>query len=79
MCRLWHRNRLPKRRISIITADDAYRDKSTENDEPKAGDNIVLCGHNSLWDVANGIDPTLNRNRMNVTMITTSKEEGGHY
>ena len=61
----------------VITADDAYRDKSTENDEPKAGDNIVLCGHNSLWDVANGIDPTLHRNRMNVTMITTSKEEGG--
>ena len=61
----------------VITADDAYRDKSTENDAPKAGDNIVLCGHNTLWDVANGIDPTLHRNRMNVTMITTSKEEGG--
>ena len=61
----------------VITADDAYRDKSTENDAPMAGDNIVLCGHNSLWDVANGIDPTRNRNRMNVTMITTSKEEGG--
>lgn len=61
----------------VITADDAYRDKSTENDAPMAGDNVVLCGHNSLWDVANGIDPTLNRNRMNVTMITTSKEEGG--
>ncbi|MBF1519002.1 MAG: hypothetical protein HXN87_03255 [Prevotella pallens] len=61
----------------VITADDAYRDKSTDNDAPMAGDNIVLCGHNSLWDVANGIDPTLNRNRMNVTMITTSKEEGG--
>lgn len=61
----------------VITADDAYRDKSTDNDEPKAGDNIVLCGHNTLWDVANGIDPTLHRNRMNVTMITTSKEEGG--
>ena len=61
----------------VITADDTYRDKSTENDEPKAGDNIVLCGHNTLWDVANGVDPTLNRNRMNVTMITTSKEEGG--
>lgn len=61
----------------VITADDAYRDKSTENDAPMAGDNIVLCGHNTLWDVANGIDPTLNRNRMNVTMITTSKEEGG--
>ena len=61
----------------VITADDAYRDKSTENDAPKAGDNVVLCGHNSLWDIANGIDPTLHRNRMNVTMITTSKEEGG--
>ena len=61
----------------VITADDAYRDKSTENDVPMAGDNVVLCGHNSLWDVANGIDPTLHRNRMNVTMITTSKEEGG--
>lgn len=61
----------------VITADDAYRDKSTDNDAPMAGDNIVLCGHNTLWDVANGIDPTLNRNRMNVTMITTSKEEGG--
>ena len=61
----------------VITADDAYRDKNTENDAPMAGDNIVLCGHNSLWDVANGIDPTLHRNRMNVTMITTSKEEGG--
>lgn len=61
----------------VITADDAYRDKSTDNDAPMAGDNIVLCGHNSLWDVAHGVDPTLNRNRMNVTMITTSKEEGG--
>lgn len=61
----------------IITDDDAYRDKSTENDEPKAGDNVVLCGHNSLWDIAHGVDPTLHRNRMNVTMITTSKEEGG--
>lgn len=61
----------------VITDDDAYRDKSTENDAPMAGDNVVLCGHNSLWDVANGIDPTRNRNRMNVTMITTSKEEGG--
>ena len=61
----------------VITADDAYRDKSTANDEPKAGDNIVLCGHNTLWDIAHGVDPTLNRNRMNVTMITTSKEEGG--
>lgn len=61
----------------VITADDAYRDKSIENDAPKAGDNIVLCGHNTLWDIAHGIDPTRNRNRMNVTMITTSKEEGG--
>ena len=61
----------------VITADDAYRDKSTENDAPKAGDNIVLCGHNTLWDIAHGVDPTLHRNRMNVTMITTSKEEGG--
>lgn len=61
----------------VITDDDAYRDKSTENDAPMAGDNIVLCGHNTLWDIAHGVDPTLNRNRMNVTMITTSKEEGG--
>ena len=61
----------------VITDDDVYRDKSTENDAPMAGDNIVLCGHNTLWDVAHGIDPTLHRNRMNVTMITTSKEEGG--
>ena len=61
----------------VITADDTYRDKNTENDAPMAGDNIVLCGHNTLWDIAHGIDPTLNRNRMNVTMITTSKEEGG--
>ena len=61
----------------VITDDDAYRDKSTENDAPKAGDNVVLCGHNSLWDIAHGVDPTLHRNRMNVTMITTSKEEGG--
>ena len=61
----------------VITADDAYRDKSTDNDAPMAGDNVVLCGHNSLWDIAHGVDPTLHRNRMNVTMITTSKEEGG--
>lgn len=61
----------------VITDDDAYRDKSTENDAPMAGDNVVLCGHNSLWDIAHGVDPTLHRNRMNVTMITTSKEEGG--
>lgn len=61
----------------VITDDDTYRDKSIENDEPKAGDNVVLCGHNTLWDIAHGVDPTLHRNRMNVTMITTSKEEGG--
>lgn len=61
----------------VITDDDAYQDKSTDNDAPMAGDNIVLCGHNTLWDIAHGIDPTLHRNRMNVTMITTSKEEGG--
>lgn len=61
----------------VITDDDAYRDKSIENDDPKAGDNIVLCGHNTLWDIAHGVDPTLHRSRMNVTMITTSKEVGG--
>lgn len=61
----------------VITDDDTYRDKSIENDEPKAGDNIVLCGHNTLWDITHHIDPTLHRNRMNVTMITTSKEFGG--
>ena len=61
----------------VITDDDTYRDKSIENDEPKAGDNVVLCGHNTLWDIAHGVEPTLHRNRMNVTMITTSKEEGG--
>ena len=61
----------------VITDDETYRDKSIENDEPKAGDNVVLCGHNTLWDIAHGVDLTLHRNRMNVTMITTSKEEGG--
>ncbi len=61
----------------IITADDNYRDKSVQNDIPKAGDNVVLCGHNTLWDIAHGVEPTLHRNRMNVTMITTSKETGG--
>lgn len=61
----------------VITDDDTYRDKNIENDEPKAGDNIVLCGHNTLWDIAHGVDPTLHRSRMNVTMITTSKEVGG--
>ena len=61
----------------VITADDAYCDKNVRNDEPKAGDNVVLCGHNTLWDIAHGVEPTLHRNRMNVTMITTSKEEGG--
>ncbi|WP_455068918.1 hypothetical protein [Prevotella nigrescens] len=61
----------------IITDDDTYRDKSVDNDEPKAGDNVVLCGHNTLWDIAHGVEPTLHRHRMNVTMITTSKEEGG--
>jgi len=61
----------------VITDDDTYRDKSIENDEPKAGDNIVLCGHNTLWDITHGVDPTLHRSRMNVTMITTSKEIGG--
>ena len=61
----------------VITADDAYCDKNVRNDEPKAGDNVVLCGHNTLWDIAHGVEPTLHRHRMNVTMITTSKEEGG--
>lgn len=61
----------------VITADDNYRDKSVQNDIPKAGDNVVLCGHNTLWDIAHGVEPTLHRHRMNVTMITTSKEEGG--
>lgn len=61
----------------VITDDDTYRDQSVDNDVPKAGDNVVLCGHNTLWDIAHGVDPLLYRNRMNVTMITTSKEEGG--
>nr|DAN20189.1 MAG TPA: tail protein [Caudoviricetes sp.] len=61
----------------IITDDDTYRDKSVDNDEPKAGDNVVLCGHNTLWDIAHGVEPTKYRHRMNITMITTSKEEGG--
>lgn len=61
----------------VITDDDTYCDKSVENDVPKAGDNVVLCGHNTLWDIAHGVDPLLHRNRMNVTMITTSKETGG--
>ena len=61
----------------FISDDDNYRDKNVKNDIPKAGDNVVLCGHNTLWDIAHGIDPALHRNRMNVTMLTTSKEEGG--
>ena len=61
----------------VITADEAYCDKNVKNDVPKAGDNVVLCGHNTLWDIAHGVDPLLYRNRMNVTMITTSKETGG--
>ena len=61
----------------VITADEAYCDKNVKNDVPKAGDNVVLCGHNTLWDIAHGVDPLLYRHRMNVTMITTSKEEGG--
>lgn len=61
----------------VITDDDTYRDQSVDNDEPKAGDNIVLCGHNTLWDIVHGVEPTKYRYRMNVTMITTSKEEGG--
>ena len=61
----------------VISDDDNYRDKNVKNDIPKAGDNVVLCGHNTLWDIAHGIDPTLHRNRMNVTMLTTSKETGG--
>lgn len=61
----------------VITADEAYCDKNVKNDVPKAGDNVVLCGHNTLWDIAHGVDPLLYRNRMNVTMITTSKEMGG--
>lgn len=61
----------------VITTDEAYCDKNVKNDVPKAGDNVVLCGHNTLWDIAHGVDPTKYRNRMNVTMITTSKEEGG--
>ena len=61
----------------VITDDDTYRDRNIENDEPKAGDNIVLCGHNTLWDIAHGVEPTLHNSRMNVTMITTSKEVGG--
>lgn len=61
----------------VISDDDNYRDKNVKNDIPKSGDNVVLCGHNTLWDIAHGIDPTLHRNRMNVTMLTTSKEAGG--
>ena len=60
----------------VITGDDNYRDKSVKNDEPKAGDNVVLCGHNTLWDITHGVDPAMHRHRMNVTMITTSKEMG---
>lgn len=61
----------------VIAADEAYCDKNVKNDVPKAGDNVVLCGHNTLWDIVHGVDPLLYRNRMNVTMITTSKETGG--
>lgn len=61
----------------VITADEAYCDKNVKNDVPKAGDNVVLCGHNTLWDIAHGVEPTKYRHRMNVTMITTSKETGG--
>ena len=61
----------------VITADEAYCDKNVKNDVPKAGDNVVLCGHNTLWDIVHGVEPTKYRHRMNVTMITTSKEEGG--
>lgn len=40
-------------------------------DEPMAGDVIVLCGHNALWDKVHGIASS-DRSRMNYTQLTTS-------
>lgn len=61
----------------VVLSDDAAYKDAMGTDAPKAGDVIVLCGHNATWDIAHGVDPSENTDRMNVTMLTTSGVGGG--
>ena len=61
----------------VVLSDDAAYKDAMGTDAPRAGDVIVLCGHNATWDIAHGVDPSENTDRMNVTMLTTSGVGGG--
>lgn len=61
----------------VVLSDDAAYKDPMGTDAPRAGDVIVLCGHNATWDIAHGTDPSENTDRMNVTMLTTSRLGGG--
>ena len=61
-----------KERACIILSDENGYKEPNGTDTPKAGDVVVLCGHNANYDRLHGVDPELNRNRMNFTQLTTS-------
>ena len=61
-----------KERACIVLSDENGYKEPNGTDTPKAGDVVVLCGHNANYDRLHGVDPELNRNRMNFTQLTTS-------
>ena len=63
-----------KTSLDYIILSDTSKD-AVGTDEPKAGDVIVLCGQNEAWCKAHNVP--IDKGRQNVTIITTSKAEGG--
>lgn len=61
-----------KERAYIVLSDENGYKEPKGTDTPKAGDVVVLCGHNANYDRLHGVDPELNRNRMNFMQLTTS-------
>ena len=61
-----------KERACIVLSDENGYKEPNGTDAPKAGDVVVLCGHNANYDRLHGVDPELNRNRMNFMQLTTS-------
>lgn len=61
-----------KERACIVLSDENGYKEPNGTDTPKAGDVVVLCGHNANYDRLHGVDPELNRNRMNFMQLTTS-------
>lgn len=63
-----------KTSLDYIILSDTSKD-AVGTDEPKAGDVIVLCGQNEAWCKAHNVP--IDKGRQNVTIITSSKAEGG--